>query len=178
MTAATARADEPGPPDDETAPDPEGAPPWHHPRRRPLLAVDGGYAVQSLYGIPITGMGFGALLGVTQGDLSLGAAFEFDRGWTEAGLQTTTVDIGGYVEHRIDRLALGGCVRVGTFDVSRVTNTSPLLSTSAGVFLRASYDLVTFGRDDRSALYLLGRASVDTVDAPLYAAGVSLGVRL
>jgi hypothetical protein len=162
---------------DDAPPDrDEGPRPPEPGRRHTLLAVDAGYEAQSLFGLSMTGLTLGAILGVQQGDLAVGAIFEFGRGTTQEGLQTTNVDIGGIVEHRIDRLSLGGGVRVGTFDVSRITGTTPLLSTTAGIFARVSYDLLTFGQDDRSALYLLGKASLDSVDAPLWGAGLSLGV--
>jgi hypothetical protein len=163
MVTVPAFADEPAAPriesveSEEVTPDAEPAPPPGAFHRHGLVEIDGGYAVQSLYGIPITGMGFSGILGVVQREFSVGFIFEFLRGWTEAGLQTTNVEIGGIFEHRIDRLVLGGGLRVGTFDVSRVTSSSPLLSTSAGALVRLSYDLETFGKDDQDAFYVLGK---------------------
>ncbi len=183
IVPSAARADDEAPPVPTPAPveappppDDDGPPKME--RRHPFMSLDGGYAVQNLYGIPITGMGFGAIFGGAQGDLFLGVGLEFLRGWTEAGLQTTNTELEGVIERRIDRWMLGGGIRVGTFDVSRVTETSPLLSLSSGAFLRVSYDLATFGAGDRTALYVLGKASADTVAAPLYGVGASLGVRL
>lgn len=186
MTPARALADAPAPPppgsgspsgrEATSAPDDGLAPP--RPRPHLLLGLEGGYAVQSLYNVSISGMGFSAAVGATWAIFSIAGIFTFERGWTQEGLQTTNVDAGLLLEHRIDRVKVGGGLRVGTFDVSRVTGTSPLLSTSAGGFFRVSCDLTTFGKDDRSAVYVLGQASIDSVDAPLYGANFALGLRL
>lgn len=178
MAPAPARADEPAdaaPEEgDSRAPD-ERPPVVHH--RHPFLSVDGGYALQSLYGIPMSGMGFTGIAGGVMRDTSAGVAFEFLRGWTAAGLQTTNVDFGGYLEQRMDRLHIGGGLRLGTFDVSRITSTSPLLSLSAGIFVRLAYNLVTWGPGADQALYVLGKLSVDSVGGALFGGGLSLGVR-
>lgn len=177
LTPAGARADEAAEGPTPGTPREEDRTPGDHRTEHLYAAVDAGYSAQSLYGMAIAGTGFTAILGDSLGRFTVGAAFEFVRAWTTEGLQTTTVDIGPVLERRFDRLSIGGGLRVGTFDVSRITSPSPLFSTSAGVFLRLSYDIATFGRGDRSAIYVLGKASVDTVDAPLFAGGVSLGIR-
>jgi hypothetical protein len=158
--------------------DPADVPPPSPPReRRTLFELDGGYAYQNLYGISITGVGVSAVVGGAVGTFIVAADFEGIRGWTEDGLQTTTLSIGPLLEHRFDRLRVGGGVRVGTFDVSRVTTSSPFLSTTLGVFGRASYDLATLGSSGEPTLYLLVKAGIDSVDAPLYALTGSMGLR-
>lgn len=189
MAPANAMADEPA----ESAPTPAHAPlaPTPNPTPDPapdatpgprsehlFFGADGNYTYQNLYGISSTGIGVSAVLANQVGSLSAGVVFDFIRGWTEDGLQTTTLGIGPFLERQIDQLRLGGGIRVGTFDVSRVTSTSSLLSTSCGVFLRVTYDLVDLGSKGHSTLYVIGKGSVDSVDAPLYAASVGVGLRL
>ena len=62
--------------------------------------------------------------------------------------------------------------------MSRVTSTGSLLSTSCGVFVRVTYDLVNLGSKGHDTLYVIGKGSVDSVDAPLYAASIGVGLRL
>lgn len=169
---APERAPSPSPPPDSAD---TGGP---RPRTHLLFGLEGGYVAQSLYDVSITGMGFAAVLGASADNLSVGGLFTFERGWTQEGLQTTNVEAGVLIEDRIERFRIGGGLRIGTFDVSRVTGTTPLLSLSAGAFFRLSFDVATFGKNDRGALYLLGQASIDSVDAPLYGASLGLGVRL
>jgi hypothetical protein len=158
--------------------DPDDVPPPPAPReRRTVAEFDGGYAYQSLYGISITGVGVSAVVGGAVGTFLVAADFEGIRGWTADGLQTTTLSIGPLLEHRFERLRIGGGLRVGTFDVSRVTTTSPFLSMTLGIFGRASYDLASLGTSGEPTLYLLVKAGLDSVDAPLYALTGSIGLR-
>src|SRR5258708_21787780 len=136
-----------------------------------LALLCGGYSIQNLYGTAITGWDLSGALGSQRHDFAGGAQFEFVRAWTPEGLQVTCVSIGPYIAQRMDRLQVAGGVRVGTFDMSRITNTSSLLSTSAGVFVRVTYDLAMFAKDNRNAIYVMGKASVDSVNATLWAAG-------
>lgn len=144
---------------------------------RVFFSLDGGYAYQNLYSTGINAIDFSAVFG---GQLStafaMAAIAELDRGWTEYGLTTTTLNLGPLFEGHVGRFRFGGGPRLGMLIIDRVTDSNSLSSTSAGLFVRASLDLVTFN-EGRGAFFLVGKANTDNVGAGLYGASGGLGVR-
>jgi hypothetical protein len=140
-----------------------------------IVGLDVGYARESLYSTPINALDFSLSLGGDFGHLSAGAILEVTPGWTREGLDTTGVNLGGFIEARLGRFRLGGGLRIGRFSVARATYGSDLATASSGMFFRVSFDLIPFS--DHGALYLVGKGTLDDVGAYLLGATVGLGVR-
>jgi hypothetical protein len=147
-------------------------------RARAFWSVEGGYAYQNLYGVPMSGVDLAGAVSGNVGTLAIGALLEGIPGSTENGLKTLTLSGGPLVQGIFDRVRLGGGLRVGLFDVSRATAAASLLSLSAGVHARASLDVVSFDKDNETALFLVVKGSIDSVDGALYGATAGLGLRL
>ena len=125
----------------------------------------------------MTGVDLAAAAGADKGAVRIGAIVGATFSTTDAGLKTTTTNIGPLVEGHFDRLRLGGGVRIGTFNVDRATTSGSLFSLSAGIYARASVDLVAFDKAGNSALFLVAKGSLDTIGTALWGAGASLGAR-
>lgn len=80
------------------------------------------------------------------------------------------------VEGHVGRFRGGAGARFGAIGIDRVTRRAALEALDAGLFARASLDLIPF-HEGRSAFFLVGKASVDTVGTTLFGASVGLGVR-
>jgi hypothetical protein len=172
LLAGAARAQE------TTEPPPSDAPERARPRPLNLSpSFDAGYVYQLAY-LPMQGFALSAVLGSQGRDLRLGAAVDAAFSWTSHGLPVTTTGLGPIVEGCVGRMRLAGGVRVGTFNVGRVTQSGNIFTFSTGAYARSSFDLVTFGDGDTGAFYLMVRGSVDAVGAPLLGLTAGLGVRL
>ena len=167
----------PPPPPPPEAPPPGGPlePSVAHRSHHIYGSIEGGYSYQSLYSIPITGLNLTGILGVDLGGLEVGGLFEAVPGRTEGGLDTLSFALGPIIEGHFDRVRLGGGLRVGTFNVTRATDGTSLLSTTLGLFGRLTVDVVQFGND--GGLFLFGKGSLDTVGGALYGLSAGIGVR-
>jgi len=141
--------------------------------------VEGGYAGQALHGVPAGGFDVSVALGGRKGAVEGGFVADYLHAETSYGIASTSFTAGMFAQLRVlRRLRLGGGVRVGAFDVARVTNGGSLWSGSAGLFGRLSFDLVPFGRDGAAGVYLFAKGSIDSVDTALYQGVLGLGVGL
>jgi hypothetical protein len=188
LSPRVASADEPAPPDDDAAapeepteealPEPEPPPPPAPPRKRPAVigSFDISYGHQAFYDTPIQSVGFSAFVGEERPEgFDGGAIVEVMPGVTREHLHTLTLGIGPLMEARIGHLRLGGGLRLGAFSVTRVSTTGLLYSLTAGVFARASFDLVQFDRGNhQGALYVTAKAGVDVIPVDNALVGVSV----
>ncbi len=143
-----------------------------------VLWLEGGYAGQTLYGVPAAGFDASVALGARKGILEGGAVADFLHAETAYGVSSTAATVGLFAQVCIlGRLRLGGGARLGVFDVARITNGGSLGSGSAGVFGRLSFDLVPFGTDGAGGVFAFAKGSIDTVDTALYQGVLGLGVR-
>lgn len=146
-------------------------------RNAPLLRLDLAYASMHASSIPITAgaltLGAGANLGRYAG---LGGELRGTVGETEFGRKAGGAAMAFFAEGVMSRVRLGGGFSIGYFGVQRVTRGSDFGSLTLGLGLHISLDLI---QDDRSALYLVGRAQGSlTEGAPLGALTIGLGYRL
>jgi hypothetical protein len=179
LVPAAARAQQPSP-DDPPVVTPADLPPPEPPSNRtvrPFLSLEGGYAFQSLYGVPMTSADLSAAVGGRWDTFAAGAILEAMPGSTQDGLQTITLTLGPLFEGRFDRLRVGGGVRLGAFNVNRITTNGGLFSLTAGAFARVSYDLVDLDDARTQAIFVILKGSIDSVDAALLGASCGLGVR-
>jgi hypothetical protein len=183
LVPVTAYAQE-APPDDPpvvtSAPvSPSDVPPPEPPpdRAHAFLSLEGGYAFQSLYGVPMTGADISAAVGAQWSDFAVGGILEASPGSTQDGLQTFGMTLGALFEGRADHFRAGGGLRFGAFNVSRITTNGGLFSLSAGAFARASYDVVDLDDAHTQAIFFVVKGSVDTVGAALFGVSGGLGVR-
>jgi hypothetical protein len=142
-------------------------------------AIEGGVALQSLFGIRITAGSFG-LTWTAPPDVrsaSPSLAFEGAVGSTEDGVRTLTLQAGLNLDWHLGRAGLGGGFRLGTFTYARPEGGSSN-SMSLGGFLRGTVDVV-----DDGVVFVFLRLGVDvmgsseSVLAYLYGGSVGLGVR-
>jgi hypothetical protein len=140
-----------------------------------LVAVEVGYARQSLYATPIDACDASLVIGADLGDLSAGVVLEATPGVTQEGLHTYGGSVGGFVEGRIGRVRIGGGLHLGVVGVTRITDGGDLTGASAGLFVRASVDLIPIA--ERSAVYFVGKAGMDDVGTVLTSVSIGLGVR-
>ena len=145
-------------------------------RSRFVASLGGGYSYQSLYGVPIEGLDLEAVLGADSGDLTIGADIEGIVGSTEYGLSTNAMTVGMLAEGHIGRVRVGAGLRLGVYNINRVTDNGSLFASSEGVYLRASVDLFSFN-EANDVVFLLAKGSVDSVGGPLVGAVVGAGVR-
>jgi hypothetical protein len=140
--------------------------------------LEGGYAGQTLYGVPAAGFDASAALGARKGILEGGVVADFLHANTSYGISSTAATAGMFVQLRVlGRLRLGGGVRIGILDVARATNGGALGSGSGGVYGRLSFDLVPFGTEGAGAVFVFAKGSLDTVDTALYQGVLGLGAR-
>jgi hypothetical protein len=185
LTTSTAHAD-PEPPSDRPTASPQdtNADPDvsrfarpRPPRSRFVWSLGLGYVFQGLYGVPMGGVDMDALLGAESETVTFGADIEGMSGSTRDGLSTTALNAGPFIEGHFDRLRIGGGIRMGAFNVDRVTNGGSLFSLSEGVFLRLSVDVFRFN-GDTGAVFLFAKGSADSVGGALFGVAVGAGVRL
>ena len=144
-----------------------------------VALLEGGYAGQTLYGIPGSGFDASVALGGHKGVTDAGVIADFLHAETPYRISSTAVTAGAFVQFRaLGRLRLGGGLRFGVLDVARITSGGSLGSGSVGVFGRLSLDLVPFGADGAGAFYVFAKGSVDSVQTELYQGVLGLGVRL
>jgi len=166
----------PPPPNPPPAPDtPEPSPP-RAPKARFNPSLEAGYAYLTAYGVPMNGLGLSAVLPAVQGNLRWGGVLEATFAQTQYGLPVATTGLGVLLEVRVGRLGAGGGLRVGTFNVGRVTTSGNLFNLSAGANARLSFDLVTWN-EAKSAVFLVAKGSFDTIGTALFGATGGLGVR-
>ncbi len=146
------------------------------PRTRFVWSLGLGYVFQGLYGVPMGGADMDALLGAESATLTIGADIEAMSGSTHDGLGTTGLNAGPFIEGHLDRLHIGGGVRIGAFNVNRATSSGGLFSSSEGVFLRVSVDVLRFD-SDAGAVFLFAKGSADSVGGALYGVALGAGVR-
>lgn len=155
----------------EDVPDEDKPPP-----NRSVISLGAGIARYELYGVSIDGGTLEALVGGNVGHLTLAADIDGFIGSTRLGLSTTMFTVGMLFEGDFDRFRLGGGFRLGTLNVDRATTTGTLQATSAGLFMRAGFDVVRFA-DDRDAIYLALKLNTDAVGGELYGLSLGAGVR-
>ncbi|MGO9836566.1 MAG: hypothetical protein ACLP1X_20400 [Polyangiaceae bacterium] len=158
-------------------PPPEQPPEPPPDKAHTFLSLEGGYAFQSLYGVPMTGADVSAAVGARWSDFAVGGILEASPAATQDGLQTFGMTLGALFEGRADHFRAGGGLRVGAFNVSRITTTGGLFSLSAGAFARASYDVVDLDDAHTQAIFFIVKGSIDTVGAALFGVNGGLGVR-
>jgi hypothetical protein len=147
------------------------------PAKRVLFAAEGSYTAATVFGVPITGADVSAMLGAQGPTIAYGLILDLFSGSTEGGLSAIATDAGPFAEGRFGRLRLGGGLRVGLFNANRVTSSAALLTLSAGIFARATVDIIDFDRTGNGAFYLVLKGSADAIGGPLLAASGGLGVR-
>jgi hypothetical protein len=184
----TAAADEMGPaPTPTTADDrpTSGASPTpiteevSRPRR---WSIDGGFALQNVYGMWITAgaleIDYTPTASATR-LMNAGLIVEGTYGSTQYGIPIQTLRLGGFGEGFVGPLRLGVGLLVGVFDAVRATGAGFLASVSAGVQGRAAIDL---DGDGRFYLFLRGGLDAvgtnDTLVTGLYSALAGVGARL
>jgi hypothetical protein len=150
------------------------------PSRFPRLAwsVDGGYAHQALYGVPINSASLSLVVGANFRQLLVGGFVDGSYGSTVDALRTLTGTSGPLVEGHFGVLRLGAGVRFGLLAINRATATDSMTSASLGAMARATVDLL--GTDSSQGLFLVGRATVDCVGTPttpLYGVMLGVGIR-
>jgi hypothetical protein len=182
LAIRAAHADPEPVPDRSTAGAADDADP-NAPRSRPRPArsrfawsLGLGYAYQGLYGVPMGGADIETMLGAESEKVTIGAIIEATSGSTHYGLATTALNVGPFLEAHLDRVRIGGGIRLGAFNVDRATNNRSLFSSSEGVYLRLSVDVFRFDRET-SAIFLVAKGSVDSVGGPLYGVAAGAGVR-
>jgi hypothetical protein len=146
------------------------------PRTRFVWSLGLGYVFQGLYGVPMGGAEMDALLGAESATVTIGADIEAMSGSTHYGLGTTGLNAGPFIEGHFDRLHIGGGVRIGAFNVNRASNSGGLFSSSEGVFLRVSVDVLRFD-SNAGAVFVFAKGSADTVGGALYGVACGAGVR-
>jgi hypothetical protein len=143
---------------------PRPPPPLPEPRRPSIFhltgGLEGGYARDSLYGTPMNGGALGVYVGGAAPRLTLGVKVDLAYGTTDVGLATLLLTAGLLFEVHLDRVRLGGGVRLGTFDVHRTTIDGWMGGGVLGLYGRASVDLLSFD-EARRAVYVVGQASAD-----------------
>ena len=153
------------------APDEDTPPP-----NRFAVSLGAGFAEYKLYGVPITAGALEAVIGGNLGHLTVAADVEGFSGSTQFGLSTNMFTVGMLFAGDFGRFGLGGGLRFGTLNVDRATNTGTLQGLSAGIFMRATFDVVRFA-DDHDAVYLALKLNTDTVGTALYGVTLGAGVR-
>jgi hypothetical protein len=146
------------------------------PPNRFAVSLGAGFAEYRLYGVPITAGALEALFGGNLGHLTLAAEVEGFSGSTQFGLSTNMFTVGMLFAGDFDRFGLGGGVRFGALNIDRASTTGTLQGSSAGIFMRATFDVVRFA-DDRDAVYLALKLNTDTVGSALYGVTLGAGVR-
>jgi len=146
-------------------------------RPHPFLSVDGGYTLQSLYGVPMTSADIAVAVGRASGDFAFGAILEVMPGATEDGLSTIGGTVGALFEGRLGRVRLGGGARIGGFNVQRVTTGSGMFSLAIGAYSRVSYDVLAFDDARNHALFVIVKGSGDVVGGAILGASLGIGVR-
>jgi hypothetical protein len=153
------------------------APRAEPPPGRTFVFLEGGYALQSLYKVPMTAVDVSASAEHMRDDFAVGVTFDSTIGTTQDGLHTFALTLGPLVEARIDRLRLGGGVRLGMFNASRVTTGGGIFGVSAGAFARFSVDVVDLDAAHTQAIFVVLKGGVDAVGGALYGASLGLGAR-
>jgi hypothetical protein len=179
-------------PDESYAPPPPPAPPLASPpplppprpsRYHATFTLEGGYARDSVYGVPINGGSFGGFVGVDSPQLALGGKIDAVYGKTDAGLGTVLLTAGFYVEGHFERFRLGVGARAGMLDIRRASVDGGMGGFVLGIDARASVDLLYFQGTPR-ALYVFGQGSVDAMPdfhsfmlGPVSGLSIGAGVR-
>ena len=140
------------------------------------MSLGGGYSYQILYGVPMQGLDVEAVLGADDGDITIGADIEGIVGSTEYGLSTSAMTVGLLAEGHLGRVRIGGGLRLGVYNINRVTDNGSLFASSEGLYLRASVDLFSLN-EANDVVFLVAKGSVDTVGGPLVGAVCGAGVR-
>jgi hypothetical protein len=146
------------------------------PQNRVSLSLGAAYAVRRLYGVSMNGGGVEAVLGGNFGNITVAADIEGVSGSTEYGLAMNTFSVGPLLEIDVDRFRIGAGARLGVLVVDRVTTSDSLVGSTTGMFVRGAVDVLRFA-SDRDAVYLVAKASMDSVGGALYGASLGAGVR-
>jgi hypothetical protein len=173
--ARDARADQPPltePPAKATQ-DADSTPVKEPPESRRFISIAGGFAFQSLYGVPITAGGVEFLF--DRGHPGVGVLIDGTYGSTEGGLHVGTFTAGALVQGFVGRFRYGVGARIGAFDATRVTTDGSFFSFMLGACARASIDLLH--GEDLGGLFVFASASADFVGGPVLGATGGLGVR-
>ena len=168
LASARAAADEPG------VPAPAAAPVARDESRFSLkVALGGDY--RSLYGVPIYGGDSHVAIGVEMALFSVYGTAGFTIGKTQYGLTTTLYDIGGSVERRFGRFALGLPFRSSYLRIAGVTNPDALDSLGVGIAPFASFDLIA---TEGHVLFLAASMNLDEylVGSAVFAWGPTLSI--
>jgi hypothetical protein len=149
------------------------------PRRRARLygALEGGYAAQSVFGVSMSGGDITGRLGADLGSWDVGAQLELVPAKTEGGLNVFAGTVGPVAQAHIGRFRIGGGFRLGGFNVERATTNDTLFTLTVGMYGRVSFDVFRFDDEGRSALFLVGKGSLDSVNGSLLCVTVGVGVR-
>jgi hypothetical protein len=151
LAASPAAADEPAAP----TPFARAAPP---PANGFSLKVALGGDYRDLFGIPIYGGDARLALGGQIGAFAAYGAASLTLGKTQYGLGTTIIQLGGSIERRFDRVALGLVLTPSYLRVNRVTANAAFDSLGVGAAPFVSVDLVSSGGH---TLYLAGSVDLD-----------------
>src|ERR1700722_12758786 len=160
---------------EDASPPPPAAP---APESRFVFFLDGGFAYQTLYGVAIRGGDIDAVFGASTPKFTIAADLDAMHGATEFGRATNALSVGPLVEGHFDRVRVGGGVRFGLLTVDRSTLSGSLSASSEGFFLRLSVDFYRFDEQRGSAVFLLAKASADSVGGALLGGTLGVGMRL
>ncbi len=151
LTASRAAADAPLAP----VPAARASPP---PTNGFSLQVSLGGDYRSLFGIPIYGGDARLALGAPIGAFAVYGTAGLTLGVTQYGLGTTIIQLGGAIERRLDRVALGLVLTPSYLRVNRATANSAFDSLGVGAAPFVSVDLVS---SQGHTLYLAGSVDLD-----------------
>jgi hypothetical protein len=170
------------PPPPASSSPPDSAFPEYRPHRaaresRLLGSLEAGYSYQSLYGIPMQGVDITGILGAQIGTLGVGGAIDVAPAHTKSGLQALTASLGLVLQATVDRVRIGGGLRLGGIEINRATSAGTIGTLSTGIFGRFSVDLIQFDDEGNGALFLVIKGSVDDAGAALFGASAGAGVR-
>ena len=169
----------PPPTPDADLPDlarPTPVPPPPH-QSRVFGGLELGYAYATLYGISMNAADVSGFAGVDLGSWGIGLQADVMPGQTQGGLDTFAFTLGSMAEAHVERVRIGGGVRLGVFNVTRATTSGSLATATAGIVGRISYDLVRLDDEGDSALFLVAKGSADAAGDALFTVTLGAGAR-
>jgi hypothetical protein len=144
-------------------------------RTGPYIRAQGGYALRTLYGVPVDSGAMNLALGAYTSIFSYYFEGNFLFGSTREGLVVRGYELGPSVELAIWRFRVGGGLNLGEVVVERATKNGSLSSVDWGGHVHLTFDVVRWGHEQlawtRTGGIFVGIEATGRFDDPAYAGG-------